>query len=213
MKAEQFLRCACGHARGISLIEVLVSLVILSLGVLSVVALQLVSKRNNTDAGQRTVAAQVVYDIIARMRANSTQTTLAAYLTGVEPVGRNTRGDTKPSPVCETGSPCTAAELIAHDLWVWEQALDGAAETVAAGKTGGLVLPTGCIAQTTDDGGGDGIYTITIAWRGAVPIPDSRTGTAQCGRVGQPGNSSGLYGAQDEFRRSISIPAYITARR
>src|SRR5690348_12241679 len=37
--------------RGVSLIEVLVSLVILGLGVLSVVALQLVSKRNTGDAG------------------------------------------------------------------------------------------------------------------------------------------------------------------
>jgi type IV pilus assembly protein PilV len=65
-------------AGGISLIEVLVSLVILSLGVLAVVALQLVAKRNNADAGQRTIAAQLAYDLIERMRANSSPAILNA---------------------------------------------------------------------------------------------------------------------------------------
>ncbi len=202
------------RGRGMSLIEVLVSLVILSLGVLAVAALQLVSKRNNADAGQRTIAAQLAYDVIERMRANSTQATLAAYLTGDSPVGRNSRGNTEPTPNCSIStSPCTAAQIAPHDLWEWEQALDGASETVGTGKTGGLVFPTGCIERTTDDGGGDGIYTITITWRGSVTIPDANAGTAECGRAGQPSNSTELYGAQDEYRRSVRLPVYITARR
>lgn len=201
--------------QGVSLIEVLVSLVILSLGVLAVVALQLVSKRNNADAGQRTIAAQLAYDMIERMRANSTQATLTAYLTGSNPVGRNSKGGTEPSPNCSIStSPCTATQIIPHDLWEWEQALDGASETIGTGKTGGLLSPTGCIERTTDDGGGDGIYTITIAWRGSVTIPDANAGTAECGRSGQPGNSTEeLYGPQDEYRRSVRLPVYITARR
>lgn len=199
--------------RGISLIEVLVSLVILSLGVLAVVALQLVSKRNNADAGQRTIAAQLAYDMIERMRANSTQATLAAFVTGANPpVGRNSLS-TEPTPVCSSANQCTPAQTVPHDLWEWEQALDGASETIDAGNTGGLMLPTGCIVRTTDDGGGDGIYTVTITWRGSVAIPDANAGTAECGRAGQPRNSTQLYGASDEFRRSVRMAVYITARR
>lgn len=200
-------------APGISLIEVLVSLVILSLGVLAVVALQLVSKRNNADAGQRTIAAQLAYDVIERMRANANQASLSAYLTGNSPVGRVSRGASEPTNACTLLSPCTLAQTVTHDLWEWEQTLDGASETVDGGKTGGLVFPTGCIEQITDDGGGDGVYTITIAWRGSVAIPDSNAGTAACGRAGQPGNSTQIYGASDEFRRSVNFPVYITARR
>ena len=206
-------------APGISLIEVLVSLVILSLGVLAVVALQLVAKRNNADAGQRTIAAQLAYDVIERMRANANQASLSAYLTGSSPVGRVSRGASEPTNACTSASPCTLAQTVTHDLWEWEQTLDGASETVAGSggvagsNTGGLVSPTGCIEQTTDDGGGDGVYTITITWRGSVAIPDSNAGSAACGRAGQPSNSTQLYGASDEFRRSVNFPVYITARR
>lgn len=201
-------------SRGVSLIEVLVSLVILSLGVLAVVGLQLVSKRNNADAGQRTIAAQLAYDIAERMRANASTATLPTYVIGTtnEPAGaRYAPAATGPAP-CSMAAPCTPTQMATRDLYEWEQALEGASETVGGGNTGGLVSPLGCIVQTTNDGGGDGIYTITIAWRGNVQIPDGGTGAA-CGRIGQQGNSTQLYGDADQFRRSLSVPVYITARR
>lgn len=202
---------------GVSLIEVLVSLVILSLGVLAVVGLQLVSKRNNADAGQRTIAAQLAYDMVERMRANASTATLPNYILGIStaPAGTLYAGTAAPSvPTCSTtGTVCTPADTVTRDLYGWEQALEGASETVGSEKTGGLVNPLGCIEQTTNDGGGDGIYTITVVWRGNVQIPDSGAGS-NCGRVGQQGNTTGaLYGPADEFRRSLSLPVYITARR
>jgi type IV pilus assembly protein PilV len=209
------------RSRGVSLIEVLVSLVILSLGVLAVVALQLVSKRNNADAGQRTIAAQLAYDMAERMRANASSATLPSYIVGTttDPVGTLYADGAVPSvPACTgTGSTCTAAQVVTRDLWAWEESLEGAAETSGAtGKTGGLVSPLGCIRRDTDDGGGDGIYIITIVWRGAIAIPDNNTADDEdCGRLGEPGNSGGaqLYGDADQFRRTLSLPVYITARR
>ena len=209
---------ACKRACGMSLIEVLVSLVILSLGVLAVVALQLVSKRNNADAGQRTTAAQLAYDMIERMRANSSPAILNLYRTGTSPLGRASPGATEPSPNCKTAS-CTPAQMATHDLWEWEQTLYGAAETVGGNRTGGVVLPTACIDGP--NGGGDGTYTVTIVWRGTVGIPDANAGTATaataigCGRNVQV-NSTFIYGEtgnDDRFRRSVSIPGFITARQ
>jgi type IV pilus assembly protein PilV len=200
------------RARGVSLIEVLVSLVILSVGVLAVVGLQLVSKRNNADAGQRSIAAQLAYDMAERMRANASTAILPSYLIGTTslPAGVRWTSGTPPA-ACTTSAPCTPAATAARDLYEWELSLNGAAE---GGGAGGLVSPLACIRQSTSDGGGDGIYMITIAWRGTVQIPDSGTGEA-CGRVGQQGNPAGapLYGDNNEYRRVVTLPIYITARR
>lgn len=207
------------RARGVSLIEVLVSLVILSLGVLAVVGLQLVSKRNNADAGQRTIAAQLAYDMAERLRANASTASLPTYIIGTTDAPAGNRflpapGSAAAPADCTTATPCNPAARAARDLYEWEQSLEGAAETVGGQNTGGLVSPLGCIVQTTSDGGGDGVYTIWVVWRGTVPMPVSGA-TSDCGRLGTQGNPSTapLYGESDEYRRSISLPVYITARR
>ena len=200
------------RARGVSLIEVLVSMVILSLGVLAVVALQLVAKRNNADAAQRTIASQLAYDIVERMRANSTTAALAVYIQAGEIGGNNAA---LAAQACTSGAPCTAAQLVQHDLALWEQALLGAAEVVVTAgtpsNTGGLVNPTACI--TGPAGGGDGIYTVTIAWRGNIELANDAA--VVCGED-PPESGSDLYSKtpQDNvYRRTVSMPVYITARQ
>jgi type IV pilus assembly protein PilV len=212
MRAEQ--------QRGVSLIEVLVSLVILSVGVLAVVALQLVAKRNNADAAQRTIAAQLAYDMLERMRANSAPARLNEYRTADNaPLGRGSLGDTEPTPNCRTAA-CTPAQLVTHDRWEWEQTLDGAAERRGTDKTGGLVLPTACIHGPV--GGGDGTYTVTIVWRGTVGIPDPNkeeppsATSVGCGRDAKDASGAYIYGEtgdDDRLRRSVSVPSFITARQ
>jgi len=58
------------HAGGMTLIEVLVTLVIISVGLLGVAAMQLTTVRNNYDAFVRSQAAVLAGDILDRMRAN-----------------------------------------------------------------------------------------------------------------------------------------------
>jgi type IV pilus assembly protein PilV len=53
-----------------TLVEVLVTLVIISVGLLGVAALQLATVRNNYDSFVRTQAATLAGDILDRMRAN-----------------------------------------------------------------------------------------------------------------------------------------------
>jgi type IV pilus assembly protein PilV len=55
---------------GMTLIEVLVTLVIMSVGLLGVAALQLTTVRNNYDAYVRSQAAVMASDMLDRMRAN-----------------------------------------------------------------------------------------------------------------------------------------------
>ena len=54
---------------GVGLIEVLVTLVVFSLGMLSLAALQGIAKKANFDALQRTNASLMAFDLLERMRS------------------------------------------------------------------------------------------------------------------------------------------------
>jgi type IV pilus assembly protein PilV len=58
------------RTRGFTLVEVLVALVVLSIGLLGIASLQLSSLRWNHGASLRSQATLLAYDIVDRMRAN-----------------------------------------------------------------------------------------------------------------------------------------------
>jgi len=184
------------HKRGFSLLEMLVALVVFSIGLLAVAGLQTVSKQANYESLQRTTATQIASGLLEDMRMNGDA--IDIYRTAVA-IGGGSRGG-EPVPNCSTGAECNAAQKAALDLWFWEQAIDGNLETNPGGDgTGGLVLPTLCI-----DGpavGGPGIYRITIAWRGTASITNNVNNGC--------GAATGNYGVSNEFRRIIQIPTFI----
>lgn len=185
------------NQRGFTLIEVLVSLLVISVGLLAIASLQLLSKRSNYDAAQRTTAAHLAEDLLARMRSNPVA--LITYMPGAL-LGGSTLA--APATTCiGAGANCSAEELADFDLWQWEQELDGALETQAGIASGGIVSPQACI--TGPGFGGNGTYTVAIAWRGLTestnPVTDS------CGE------GSGLYGGNDEYRRVLVVSTYINA--
>lgn len=186
---------SCSYQRGFSLLELLVALLVFSIGMLAVAGLQSVSKQANFESLQRTTASQIAYGLLEDIRTNGDG--LDIYRTAPELGGGSLGGE--PGPNCRAAAECNAAQKAAHDLWFWEQALDGNMETNAGVGTGGLMLPTMCI-----DGpavGGPGIYTVTIAWRGTASITNAVNNP--CGAV------SGNYGDNLELRRIIQIPTYI----
>lgn len=182
--------------RGFTLIEVLVTLLIFSFGLLAVAGLQTISKKANYDALQRTTASLLATDLIERMRANGRVLEEYVLDAGVT-LGGGTLGA---APVDCTAVNCNATQMAWYDLAEWEQALDGAAELVGATETGGLVSPQACIEGPV--GGAAGLYTVSIAWRGVTPL--SNPVIHACG------SASGLYGDANEFRRILTIAAYIT---
>jgi len=180
---------------GFSLLELLIALVVFSIGMLAIAGLQTVSKQANYEALQRTTAAQVANGLLEDMRTNGNG--IDVYAAAGE-LGGSSIG-AEPAPSCRDADECNAAQKAAHDLWFWEQMLDGDLETNAGVAAGGLVLPAICI--TGPAGGGAGVYQVTIVWRGTASI------TAN---VANPcGTASGNYGAQNEFRRIVQIPTYI----
>jgi type IV pilus assembly protein PilV len=185
-----------GPHAGFSLIEVLISLLVISVGLLSIASLQVLSKRSNFDAAQRTTAAHLADDLLSRMRSNPSA--LIDYLPA-QPLGSASQGP--PAVICTEGVVCTGAELAAYDLWQWEQQLDGMETTVDGGAAGGIVLPTACISGPGF--GGNGTYSVSIAWRGLTEATNPITNDC--------GEGSGNYGDGDEYRRVLVVRTFLSA--
>lgn len=149
------------HQRGFTLVEVMVTVFVVAIGLLSAAALQVVSKKAAFDAIQRTTASVVAQDMLERIRGNPTQ--LSSY------GGKTVNSASVPAtPSCGSSSDCTEAALVGYDLYRWWQSLDGVSEQIASGSTttngGGLRSPTGCIRLTGNQ------VEVIVAWRGMSSI-------------------------------------------
>jgi len=179
-----------------SLIELLVSMVIFSIGLLSIAGLQMVAKKSNHESLQRTTASHIAYGMLEEMRTNGNG--IMTYLAAPDLGGGQFAS--LPVPDCNNAaSPCTAGQKATHDLWFWEQVLDGEQEVGAEGATGGILIPTLCIDGPA--GGGAGTYAVAIAWRGSVSLENSDIDVCGAG--------SGQYGDGDAYRRVLRVDTFI----
>jgi type IV pilus assembly protein PilV len=141
------------RARGFTLVEVLVSLVILSIGLLGVAKLMLFSSHANDSAYLRSQATALAYEMLDNMRANKAaalppaqnyDTTLAA-------------GPVAPGNLCETLTACTTPiQLAQYDVYKWKQRLNATAGTGALPNGKGSVTTVLTAPQTT--------VTIIVSW-------------------------------------------------
>ena len=163
---------------GFTLIEILIAVIVLSIGLLGVATLQLTSKRGNFEAMQRASATMYAEDLVERMRANPGA--LGEYISSAsvsfDPGSPPTsQGYTDP----DCSSNCTGVQLANDDVVNWWDQVVGQSEV---GGTGGLVEPTGCLINPPDDPATDiredNEYLVAIAWRGMDPIDDPDPGTA-----------------------------------
>lgn len=101
-----------GTQRGATLIEVLITVLVLSVGLLGLGATQMLSLKNGNNAQQTYYATMAAYDIVERMRAN--------------PVGNYTVADFDESDTtqqsCATNA-CSSGDLATMDLFEWGQLL------------------------------------------------------------------------------------------
>ena len=146
------------RARGFSLVELLVAVLIMGVGVLGVTGLQMVSLQNNRDALLRSEALQMGYDIMDRIRVNSTGN--YAILFDDDPVAPND---------CFAGN-CSAAQMAVFDLSVWKCSLGSHnALDACVDLRDDNILPAAADQPGLPDGEGEitiagGIVNVSIRW-------------------------------------------------
>jgi type IV pilus assembly protein PilV len=122
------------RSRGVTLIEAMIALLLLSLSALAFAALQLNGLTSNSSAMWRSKAAELTQDMADRMRANQAGVSAGLYDNLLVPAA---------APNCGVAVACTPAQTTTMDYANWSATL-------------GAELPSGsgvvCIDSTPDDG-------------------------------------------------------------
>ena len=186
MRAPRFAR----RQRGISLIEVLVTLFVLLVGLLGVAALSLASQRASMESLQRNQALMLMNDMVSRINAN--RSVADCYAITAVATGTPTFGVGSGSlPACAAGTIEAYTQANA-DLAEWDALLKGATVANAADEeVGAMIGARGCVSRL-----GTGRYLVVVAWQGLNPTATPSSGL-NCGLD--------LYGAET-LRRVVAVP-------
>jgi type IV pilus assembly protein PilV len=142
---------------GFTLVEVLVSVLVMSIGLLGVGKLVLFSSRANDSAYQRSQATQLAYAILDDMRANR-QTALSQ---GYDVAAAS--AVTNPGVTCDGVSPCTTGTVLAQfDLFQWRTRLLAALGPTGNGSVTTAAVPNALTGITSTTA------TITVQWDDTV---------------------------------------------
>ena len=180
---------------GFSMIEVMVSLVILLFGLLGLVGLIIVSQRAETESYQRSQALLLLQDVAGRINANRRVARCYAITTDAVNGAPYLGNGSTLTPACGFGTT-QANTLAVNDITAWSNLLTGAAETLGGTKIGAMVGARGCVSYDTTTG----IYLVSVAWQGVVAtaVP---TANLTCG--------IGLYG-NESLRRVVGMNVLVT---
>lgn len=175
--------------QGASLIEILVSVLVISFGILAMAAVQSNSVKFHKATEFRATATLMAADIADRMRANNAgagannyawktaaYTALTAGGLGttrphdcgsVAPGNDGADGGPVTSP---TFKPCTPAQMAANDLWEWQSRL--------------LLSLPGASGHITDVNATSRAVDLWIVWRDPDETDPNATQSAECPRSG-----------------------------
>jgi type IV pilus assembly protein PilV len=145
--------------RGASLIEVLVTIVILAAGLVGLVGLQARLQVLEFESYQRSQALLLLQDMVSRIDLN-----------------RRAADAYEGQSVVAGSCPSVGSTVASQDLAQWCGALEGAGEQSSSGQSVGAMLGgRGCISQA------GGAYLVTVAWQGVSPL-SSPPSSVTCGQ-------------------------------
>ena len=173
------------HVRGVTMIEVLVSVLILTVGLLGVAGLQARMQAAEIEAFQRAQAIVLLQDMVDRINANRRDA--VNYVSPPAPLGTDSTLD--------CSAPGTNIAL--KDKCEWSDALTGAGETKDSGgttvKIGAMNEARGCITNPVATMPRE--LVVAVVWQGIVPtlVPSATT----CG------SGIAAYGSDGKLRRAM----------
>jgi type IV pilus assembly protein PilV len=151
--------------RGASMIEVLVTIVIIAFGLLGMAGLQSRLQMSEMEAYQRAQALVLLNDMATRISTNRIDA--AAYDDEVAD---------KVKPTANCASDFSGTTMLKVDVREWCNAVQGASETKSGNRLGAVVGGRGCVQDL-----GTGEYMITIAWQGLTPL-SAPPASVPCGK-------------------------------
>ena len=142
------VECKQASQRGFSMLELLVALLITSVGVLGIVGMSTLNAQHRRSAAAHAEAVRLAQDMIERIRANPAGLQSGSYASSGAATGARD---------CRAGH-CAAADMAAFDLSQWGCALgDSTADPTCRG-------PLKAIGAVAADAA-TGAVRITIRWR------------------------------------------------
>jgi type IV pilus assembly protein PilV len=136
----------CGMT-GFSMVEVLVALVVLSVGLLGIAKMQALGMSSTNVAGKRALAATLADSLAATMHENQ------AYWASPAAIGTQ-NASVAAVTSCVLGAPgfpapCSPTQLAAYDLQVWAQSLNGLLSNAQGSVTCQAANPNTCLVTIT----------------------------------------------------------------
>lgn len=158
---------------GFSLIEVMVSILVLAVGVIGAAGMQLSAMRTSQQSGLHTTALQLAAEMADRMRANDSQMRrpdednpfLALDYSAAKGQA------TAPSMLCYSQT-CDGDELAEFDLYEWKRRLHAAlpaGRAVICRDRAPWDGAAGSLTWDCDGAGEDGALVIKVGWMGKNP--------------------------------------------
>jgi type IV pilus assembly protein PilV len=136
---------------GTSMIEVLVTMVILAIGMLGIAGLQSRLGVSEMESYQRAQALVLLQDMASRISTNREKA--ADYVTGTG------------APLNAGACPTDTSSRKDIDVMQWCQAIQGAAEVEGGSKAGAMLGARGCVEALSANE-----YLVTVAWQGMLPV-------------------------------------------
>lgn len=151
---------AASRQAGASLIEVLVTMVIIAFGLLGMAGLQSRMQIAEVEAYQRAQALVLLNDMANRITTNRNSAVGGNYVASMD-------------TTTDCATTYSGTSMAQKDLKDWCLAIQGSAEVMGTSKAGAVIAGRGCIESL-----GNRNYMITVAWQGltAVSAPPSSVG-------------------------------------
>ena len=183
--------------RGFTMLEVLISIFIMTIGLLGLAGMQIRAQQAELESYQRAQALILVNDMIDRVNANRSAAQCYNFTAAANGTPFAGGGTANAAPVCGAFGTIETRGRANTDLTEWHGALNGAAEQLSGASVGAMTGARGCVSLDTTVNPNQ--YRVSVAWQGSTPTrnPTSVDASYTCG--------TGQYGGDEAIRRVISV--------
>ena len=153
------------RAPGFTMLEVLISIFIMTIGLLGLAGLQIQAQQAELESYQRAQALILVNDMADRVNANrraagcynfTTTTASGAPFAG--------GGSGNSAPVCGPYGTIETRARANADMTEWHDTLNGAGEQLSGAQVGAMIGARGCVSLDTSVTPNQ--YRVSVAWQG-----------------------------------------------